>query len=337
MNIEDLGYFAFLVIILFIAIPISRARKKKKKERSRQRYYSTYNPQAAHRDYNAQAGRSQFYSAPAYQAGQQPNQQHIQRTMTPRSTFDMENILKDLRLTNAPVIQRAMNGFQVETAEDHRYTLFSEIKVIEQQNNFLKIYGTLRKIIPSSLEMRRRSSMVVQSPNEIQIPQLDNFYSISSEHQDLWFEILHDHGLIHRIENLKDHLEFLYINEDHMEAIVDKDFAVRPVLDLTVSLHSSLRGIAGDSSSYQVEELRCYNCDDPFDPLEEECDKCGAQRPRCMICYLDLKPSDKQEVVKHPCCQIYSHKEHILVWLKKNKKCPNCHTDLSHWAKKLML
>ncbi len=315
MNVEDFGYFAFLVVIALIAIPIRRSRKKKKKQRSRNRYYSTYNPQVAHQTY----------------------QQQVQYTMTPRSTFDMENLLEDLKLTDAPVIQRAINGFQVETSEDHRYSLFSEIKIIEQQNSFLKVYCTLRKIIPSSLEIRRRSSIVVQAQNEIKIPQLDNFFSIVSEHQDMWFAILHNHELIHRFENLKDHLEFLYISEDHMVAIVDKDYAVRPMLDLTLVLHENLRDLAGDVSEYHVEQLKCYNCDDPFDPLEEVCDKCGAQRPRCMICYLDLKPSDKQEVVKHPCCQIYSHKHHILSWLKKNNKCPNCHTDLSHWSKKLLL
>ena len=318
MDYEDFAYFAILVVIALVVIPISRARKKKKRESSRQRYYSTYNPQAV--------------SQP-YQAYQQP----VQYTMTPRSTFDMEKILQDLRLTNAPVIQRAVNGFQVETAEDHRYGLFSEIKVIEQQDRFLKVYGTLRRIIPSSIEIRRRSSMVVQKQKEIQIPQLDAYYSISSTHHDMWFEVFHDHEIIHRVTNLKDHLEFLYINEDHMEAIIDLDYAVRPMLDLTVALHAMLRNLVGDVSGYVVEELKCYNCEDPFDPLEEICDKCGAQRPRCMICYQDLKPSDKQEVVQHPCCHIYSHKNHILSWLKKNKNCPNCHTDLSNWAKKLML
>ena len=334
MNGEDLAYLGFLVIVAFIAIPISRYRKKKKKERSRQRYYTPYSQYAAPRDYNAQAGRSSFYTAPATQTGYQ---QPINYNIVPRSTFDMENLLQDLSLRNAPVIQRAINGFQVETAENHKYSLFSEIKVIEQQNSFLKVYGTFRKIFPSSLELRRRSSIVVQAQNEIEVPQLDRDYSIVSSQHDLWFEILHDHELIHRIDNLKDHLEFLYINEDHMEAIVDKDYAVRPMLDLTVALHGGLKNIAGDVSSYRVEVLKCYNCDDPFDPLEEECDKCGAPRPRCMICYLDLKPSDKQEVVQHPCCHIYSHKEHILSWLKKNSKCPNCHTDLSHWYKKLLL
>ena len=321
MNTEYFGYLAFLLLIVLVVVPISKSRQKKKRERARQRYYTTYNSQAA----------------PAAQAGYQPYRHPVNYTVTPRSTFDIENLLKDLRLTDAPIIQRAINGFQVETSTDHRYSLFSEIKVIEQQNSYLKIYGTLRKIIPSAIEFRRRSSMVYHPQNEIDVPQINNYYSVTSEHHDLWFEILHNNEIIHRVENLKDNLEFLYINEDHMEAIVDKDYAVRPMLDLTIALHNNLRNVAGDVSSYQVEELRCYNCDDPFDPLEEECDKCGAPRPRCMICYLDLKPSDKQEVVRHPCCQIYSHKEHILAWLNKNKKCPNCHTDLSHWAKKLML
>jgi len=62
---------------------------------------------------------------------------------------------------------------------------------------------------------------------------------------------------------------------------------------------------------------------------KEVCDDCNSPRPRCIICYQDLKPSEEENVVILPCCQIYAHREHIKVWLRKKPSCPNCHADLS--------
>ncbi|MHA2358275.1 MAG: RING finger domain-containing protein [Candidatus Heimdallarchaeaceae archaeon] len=88
---------------------------------------------------------------------------------------------------------------------------------------------------------------------------------------------------------------------------------------------------------YEIEKLECYGCKDIFDPLEDTCNVCGAPRPRCLICYADLKPSEQEEVVELPCCGIFAHKEHIISWLSQESICPNCHIDLSSWLTKLKI
>ncbi len=88
-------------------------------------------------------------------------------------------------------------------------------------------------------------------------------------------------------------------------------------------------------SKSDIEVLRCYSCDDVLELSEEKCSNCGAARPRCMICFQDLKPSEKVDVVQLPCCKVYVHENHMLTWLKQNMKCPNCRIDLSKWFDEL--
>lgn len=79
----------------------------------------------------------------------------------------------------------------------------------------------------------------------------------------------------------------------------------------------------------KVPELKCFNCNDTFDLSEETCDKCGAPRPSCVVCLLNLDTSEKEAVIKVPCCGVYAHEDHLKMWLKTNSKCPNCHENLA--------
>ncbi|MHA2357523.1 MAG: hypothetical protein ACXABK_01980, partial [Candidatus Heimdallarchaeaceae archaeon] len=66
---------------------------------------------------------------------------------------------------------------------------------------------------------------------------------------------------------------------------------------------------------------------------DRECPKCGEKRPECGVCLLDLYPSETQEVVKTSCCGIYAHKYHLIMWLERTDKCPNCRTKKPRWVK----
>ena len=308
VDVTDFLYLIFIVVIAFIAIPISRSRKRKKQERARQQTYTSYTqPQ------------------PAYAAYQQ------------KQPIDFDNILRNLRITDTSNVDRALNGIQLEIPKDNPYSLFTDIKIILHRTNAIKIYATLSRIIPSNLEVRNKQKVFSSGVNEIRIPQLDNIYNISTEMGEMWVSILSINKAIDHMLSLQHELEYFYLKEDYFESVVYSEAGVFSVLNFIKFLHYNIKNLFVDEKDYDVEQLKCYNCEDPFDPLEEVCDKCSAPRPRCLICYQDLKPSEKQEVVQLPCCEIYSHKDHMLSWLKRNKKCPNCHEDISHWANKLML
>ncbi len=309
VDVTDFLYLIFLVVIAFIAIPISRSRKKKREQRARQ--HQTY--------------KSYTQPQPGYAAYQQ------------KKAIDFDSILRNLRITDTSSVDRALNGIQLVLPKDNPYSLFSDIKIIQHRNNAIKIYATLSRVIPSDLEVRNKQKVFSSGVNEIRVPQLASTYNISTEKGEMWASILSIDKSVDHLLSLQYELEYFYLREDYFESVVYSEAGVFSVLNFIKFLHFNIKNLFVDVKDYDVEQLKCYNCEDPFDPLEEICDKCGAPRPRCLICYQDLKPSEKQEVVQVPCCSIYTHKDHMLAWLKKNKKCPNCHQDLSHWANKLML
>ena len=79
-----------------------------------------------------------------------------------------------------------------------------------------------------------------------------------------------------------------------------------------------------------VDSIICYNCKDVFIEKENVCDKCGAPKPRCIVCGLDLSPETdpSDTVVITPCCSVYVHIEHMLEWLKVQEICPNCKLEI---------
>ena len=80
----------------------------------------------------------------------------------------------------------------------------------------------------------------------------------------------------------------------------------------------------------RVDSIICYNCKDIFIEKENVCDKCGAPKPNCIVCGLNLSPETDptDTIVITPCCSVYVHKDHILEWLKVKEICPNCKQKL---------
>ena len=207
-----------------------------------------------------------------------------------------------------------------------------------ETKNYLKIFASLRKTLPSTLDIRRRESALMTTfPNEINIPTLSNVYQVFSESPAIWEEVLKDTSSKEQLLALRTYLEYTFIRGDYIEAVVYHDAAVLRILEFVIYSYSILTSLFSGVEKYEVESIKCYNCGDTFDVTEEVCDKCNSPRPRCIICHLDFKPSEKEEIVSLPCCQIYSHKDHIISWLKQNPHCPNCHKNLSHWLNKVLL
>ena len=311
VNLEGLIGFilqAGIVLLIIVLYSTKKASKRKRKNQMRQ--------QSQQYHYSVQATP--------------------QRTQT-RVSRDLDQIIKELNITDHKHFERRENGFNYHVPENHQYSLFSSIRVVETKT-YLKIFATLRKSLPSTLDIRRReSSRLATFPTEINIPKLSNVYQIFSESPAIWEEVLRNENSKEQLLALRTYIEFAYIRGDYIEAVVYYNVAVLRMLDFVIYSHTILTTLFSGIDEYEVESLECYNCGDPFDVSEEICDKCGSPRPRCIICHLDLKRSEQEEVVTLPCCQIYSHKNHIIAWLKQNPHCPNCHKNLSHWLNKVLL
>ncbi|MCG3221609.1 MAG: hypothetical protein H7641_09545 [Candidatus Heimdallarchaeota archaeon] len=255
---------------------------------------------------------------------------------TYQTSVNLNNIINNLNASEHN-LERASNGFSFVVPQKHKYSLFTRIKIIQFSSNSIKVFGTLNKQFPSFLDVLRRDNRIITNKDEFNIPLLSNVYYLFSSTPPIWKEVLKNEQINDYFLALRAYLDYFYLRSDYLEAVLYSDTAVITLLNLSVLLHDSLKSLFSGTDEQEVELLSCYNCQDPFDPTEEICDKCGVPRPRCIICNLDLKPSEKEEVVNTPCCGVYTHKNHIISWLKQKSSCPNCHAELGHWLSKLQL
>ncbi len=177
-------------------------------------------------------------------------------------------------------------------------------------------------------------AMDIRKPTDVtkEITILEGKFSLHSSIPDAAFKILEDKKVKSLLVNITDDIKRLYYEDDQLFALLKSTVNLKDILDLTnLIFHSSYKL---EEYADRIEELKCYNCGDAFDQAEEFCDKCDAPRPTCIVCLLDLKPQEKEKVMKLPCCGIYAHSEHIEKWLYKNTRCPNCQENLAKLLRK---
>lgn len=259
-------------------------------------------------------------------------------SVTPKSRreINLELIASEIGADKLELMDKKINGFEYQIPKHHLYSIFSKIKIIRVTQQSVKIFASLRQPLPSNLDIRLKREMAYGFQSPISIPRLSSVFNIHSGTPDLWEYVLNDEDVKAQLLALRTHLEYILLRGEYVEGMVYYESAVIGVLNFVGNVHAILMGTKAAKED-KVEALACYNCEDPFDPLEEECDKCGSTRPRCIVCFLDLKPSEKQDVVKLPCCEIYAHTNHIISWLQQNPNCPNCHENLSHWLSRLTM
>ncbi len=257
-------------------------------------------------------------------------------TKPSRSTIDLDLIASEIGTHKSENLDKKVNGFEYQVPKHHVYSIFSKIKVVRVTQQSVKIFASLREPLISNLDIRIKREMTYGYQTQIDIPRLSSVFNINSGTPDLWEYVLKNEDVKAQLLALRTHVEYILLRGEYVESIVFYESAVIGVLNFVGNVHAILMGTK-TAKEDKVEALACYSCEDPFDPLEEECDKCGSARPRCIVCFLDLKPSEKQDVVKLPCCEIYAHTNHIVSWLQQNPNCPNCHENLSHWLSRLTM
>jgi hypothetical protein len=113
----------------------------------------------------------------------------------------------------------------------------------------------------------------------------------------------------------------------------DDDAALRAIRRKIIAQDDTLKAKLAQEKKLKergVDTIFCYSCGDEFVERENVCDKCGAPKPRCIVCGLDLSPETdpSDTVVITPCCSVYVHIEHMLAWLEVKEECPNCRMEI---------
>lgn len=246
--------------------------------------------------------------------------------------------LKNEIIENEGNVLRLSKGYQFNIPKGHLYDLFSAIKITRENTRTIKVVAVLTKVIPSYLDIRPKNSSYRSTRDIFSIIDLNRNFKFYSTAPDMWREIFTNSRIKDLLKHNASFIHRYYLKGEYMEAIISYDRTVITILTITQLIHEGLKQLFGALDSYEIEKLICYNCKDPFDPLEEECDKCGSPRPRCIVCLLDLYPSDlERDVITTPCCGVYAHKDHIITWLKQDSRCPNCLKNLSHWLGQMQI
>ena len=231
------------------------------------------------------------------------------------------------------------DGYLFNVPKEHIYAdVFERIKIT--YDNYFRAFRIVVKLKSDSLlslDIQKRDSLFKNTRNEFSISPLSNVYTLNSQTPEIWEPLLSDPIFQQNLLLLRPYFEHFSLKGEYIEALVYSDTAIVKLLDWIMELNPSMEKISKDIESAESVILLCYNCQDPFDPLEEKCTKCGSPRPRCIICFQDLRPEEEDDVIQLPCCGIYVHRDHLLTWLQKKSICPNCHNSLTRWMNQLRI
>ncbi|MHA1218469.1 MAG: RING finger protein [Candidatus Heimdallarchaeaceae archaeon] len=255
----------------------------------------------------------------------------------PVTEYDFESKVLIPGFTSEHITEQDKLSITYDVPTKHRYfDVISKLKI--EYIDYLKALKLTMKLQSDSLlslNIQRRDSAFGHLKDELVIPRLANVYVLHSSTPEVWGNLFNDNFFRQSLLLLRPHLEQFSLKGQYVEVVIYSEKAILKVLDWVLDLNPSMEKLSGSLEVTRAEKMLCYNCQDPFDPFEEVCTSCGSPRPRCIVCFQDLKPEIDTDVVILPCCKIYAHKDHMIVWLRKKPSCPNCHADLSRWINKI--
>ncbi len=241
-------------------------------------------------------------------------------------------LLYKLGSINMKEVEGSLPRIAFDFHKDHKYSFLHNIGIEILNLEEMKFSAILRVDYPIALSIKRRLKQQQPSSSEDQIKS-SKYFIFHSSHQIAYDEIFTKKEFNDLIIDHKDSLLNFSINGKFIIGLISNYLMIEPMFELFTLIHDEL--MLKDFGTAEIEHLSCYQCEDIFQTNEDKCDKCGAPRPRCVVCLLDLKPSEKKKVIQTPCCEIYAHREHLISWLETNAKCPNCKQDLFLWLRTL--
>ncbi len=217
-------------------------------------------------------------------------------------------------------------------AENEFSFLLKVILKITKEDKFI-LESIFRKYQPFTFSARIFEVDDPKLSNSFNSKTFDSFYTVNYSHS-LDFQLLQDKtNLQETLIKLTPSLELLFINRKHISVAFCDYSNIHSILRLMEEIYSEF--LEQKIGVRAVVDIECYVCGAKLDENDLECPKCKAKRPRCSVCLLDLQPSEKEKVVQTPCCGVYSHSSHLMMWLEKTHTCPNCKSNQARWLEKL--
>ena len=196
-----------------------------------------------------------------------------------------------------------------------------------------RIEAIFRKFQPFSLSLINFETELDERES-MDIPELTKIYLIDYSHPKIWEKILDEEKIIEALYSIHTIVDSFKIDRKYFLAEINDTENILDVLKALKIVNKRL--ISEEAGLIEVEQIKCYECNNILEISDRKCPKCGESRPECGVCLLDLYPSEAKEIVRTSCCGIYSHKDHLIMWLDKTDTCPNCRTRKPNWTKFLI-
>ena len=221
--------------------------------------------------------------------------------------------------------------YQFEFSKESEFSFLLAVIIEIFAEGTIKIESIFNKFQPFSLTLIKFETE--EERIEIDIPELAKIYSIDYSHPKILEKILEEEKIVEALYNIHSVTESFKIDRKYFLAETKSE---EEVLDLFNTLKIiNKRLMSEEAGLIEVEQIKCYECNTLLEISDRKCPKCGEKRPECGVCLLDLYPSEAKEIVKTSCCGIYAHKDHLIMWLDKTDRCPNCRTKKPNWTKYL--
>ncbi len=235
-------------------------------------------------------------------------------------------ILEEKKATNINIKSDYPPKITCFFTEESEWKFIKTMNVVTGTEDDIKIESIFVGDYPFSLSIRPKKD---KQEND----ELEDYLAIYSTHSLLINKVSSREEIKNLLFSLSESLKQISINGKFLSAYLYSAEKLPMLMELISIIYNDI--VIEDYGETDVEELLCYQCNEIFNKFEEECDTCGAPRPTCKVCILDLKISEKKDVVKTPCCETYAHKDHMIAWLEESGKCPNCKKDLFLWLRTL--
>lgn len=210
---------------------------------------------------------------------------------------------------------------------ENKLDFLANVSLVIKSSEIITIDAILKHEFPFDLSIRKIDVKKMENAK------FKDLYYVFSTRSSLIETVSNNHDIQSILMKQASKIKSVTFNGKFVSGVLTSPYEIYQILELIRLLYHEIS--LDDYGDFDVEELLCYACGDIFETREEKCDKCSALRPTCCVCLLSLKPSEKEEVVQTPCCEVYAHREHILAWLEKNSTCPNCKKDLYLWIRTL--
>ncbi len=219
-----------------------------------------------------------------------------------------------------------------DSSKQNKYPFFLQFFIRYDQDGSIVLDGLFKKIQPFKVSIRSFGDEV-KKVDQKSSENLNSQYIISSNDELLVKSLNQNSRIIQQLIALSSNLELVMVNRKYfVVTFYDASYVIR-IIDLLGELYNEF--VNQKIGLKAVTYIKCFDCGEDLDENDEKCPNCNANRPRCAICLLDLQPAEKEEVIQMPCCGVYGHRGHILMWVEKSHTCPNCRAKQSDWLDEL--